>query len=173
MSILIIDDEEILQDVLTSLLRSDGFSTLNATTAQAGLDLLAKEDVDLVLLDLMLPDMSGIEVLKRIRAEDPDQVVVVITAFSSIEGAIEAMREGAFHYIPKCGGRHPRGNCSGCHFPGQPALLGTLKQRGERGRHRFTGCGRPVVRAPVRRQPLPALAQCHPDGRAPPLNLPG
>ncbi len=101
MSILIIDDEEILQDVLTSLLRNDGYSTLNATTAQAGLDLLAKEDVDLVLLDLMLPDMSGIEVLKRIRAEDPDQVVVVITAFSSIEGAIEAMREGAFHYIPK------------------------------------------------------------------------
>jgi two-component system response regulator PilR (NtrC family) len=100
-SILIIDDEEILQDVLTSLLRNDGYSTLNATTAQAGLDLLAKEEVDLVLLDLMLPDMSGIEVLKRIRAEDPDQVVVVITAFSSIESAIEAMREGAFHYIPK------------------------------------------------------------------------
>ena len=101
MSILIIDDEEILQDVLTSLLRKEGYTTLNATTAQAGLDILEREDVELVLLDLMLPDMSGIEVLKRIRAEDPDQVVVVITAFSSIEGAIEAMREGAFHYIPK------------------------------------------------------------------------
>jgi len=101
LSILIIDDEEILQDVLTSLLRNEGYSTLNATTAQAGLDLLVKEEVELVLLDLMLPDMSGIEVLKRIRAEDPDQVVVVITAYSSIEGAIEAMREGAFHYIPK------------------------------------------------------------------------
>ena len=63
--------------------------------------MLAKEEVELVLLDLMLPDISGLEVLKRIRAEDPDQVVVVITAFSSIEGAIEAMREGAFHYIPK------------------------------------------------------------------------
>jgi len=101
MSILIIDDEEILQDVLSSLLRTEGYSTLNATTAQAGLDLLGKEEVELVLLDLMLPDMSGIEVLKRIRAADPDQVVVVITAYSSIEGAIEAMREGAFHYVPK------------------------------------------------------------------------
>jgi len=101
MSILIIDDEPILQDVLTSLLRNEGYSTLSATSAQDGLAILAREDVDLVLLDLMLPDMSGIEVLKRIRSEDPDQVVVLITAYSSIEGAIEAMREGAYHYIPK------------------------------------------------------------------------
>jgi DNA-binding NtrC family response regulator len=101
MSILIIDDEEILQDVLTSLLTKEGYSTLSAGTGREALDLLAKEEVELVLLDLMLPDTSGLEVLKRIRASDPDQVVVVITAFSSIEGAIEAMREGAFHYIPK------------------------------------------------------------------------
>jgi len=100
-NILVIDDEEILQDVLTSLLQKEGFNTFNAKTGQEGLDLLAKEDIDLVLLDLMLPDLSGNEVLKKIRATDPEQVVVVITAFSSIEGAIEAMREGAFHYIPK------------------------------------------------------------------------
>ncbi|MEJ2085876.1 MAG: sigma-54 dependent transcriptional regulator [Acidobacteriota bacterium] len=101
MNILVIDDEEILQDVLTSLLQKEGFNTFNAKTGQEGLDLLAKEDIDLVLLDLMLPDLSGSEVLKKIRATDPEQVVVVITAFSSIEGAIQAMREGAFHYIPK------------------------------------------------------------------------
>ena len=101
MNILIIDDEEILQDVLTSLLRKEGFATSSATTGQQGLDVLEREEIDLVLLDLMLPDMSGLEVLKKIRATDPDQVVVVITAFSSIEGAISAMRQGAFHYIPK------------------------------------------------------------------------
>ncbi len=101
MNILVIDDEEILQDVLTSLLQKEGFTTFSATTGQEGLDILAKEEVDLVLLDLMLPDLSGAEVLKKIRATDPEQVVVVITAFSSIEGAIEAMRQGAFHYIPK------------------------------------------------------------------------
>jgi DNA-binding NtrC family response regulator len=100
-NILVIDDEEILQDVLTSLLQKEGFTTFSATTGQEGLDILAKEEVDLVLLDLMLPDLSGAEVLKKIRATDPEQVVVVITAFSSIEGAIEAMRQGAFHYIPK------------------------------------------------------------------------
>ena len=101
MNILVIDDEEILQDVLTSLLQKEGFTTFSATTGQEGLDTLAKEEIDLVLLDLMLPDLSGAEVLKKIRATDPEQVVVVITAFSSIEGAIEAMRQGAFHYIPK------------------------------------------------------------------------
>jgi len=100
-SILIVDDEEVLQDVLTSLLREEGFETLSARSGTEGLALLETEEIDLVLLDLMLPDSSGIEILKRIRAEDPDQQIIVITAYSSIESAIDAMREGAFHYIPK------------------------------------------------------------------------
>jgi len=101
MKILIIDDEDVLQDVLTSLLVTEGYEVLNAGTGEEGLEMLEKEEVDLVLLDLMLPGIKGLEVLKRIRAEDPEQVVVMITAYSSIEGAIDAMREGAFHYIPK------------------------------------------------------------------------
>ncbi len=101
MNILIVDDEEVLQDVLSSLLRKEGYSVLNALNGQEALGLLQREEVDLVLLDLMLPDISGQEVLKRIHGEDPEQVVIVITAYSSIESAIEAMREGAFHYIPK------------------------------------------------------------------------
>jgi two-component system response regulator PilR (NtrC family) len=101
MNILIVDDEEVLQDILTSLIRREGHTPLSATTGEAGLTILEREEVDLVLLDLMLPGMRGMEVLREIRRRDPDQVVVVITAFSSIESAIEAMREGAFHYIPK------------------------------------------------------------------------
>ncbi|HEY9422225.1 MAG TPA: sigma-54 dependent transcriptional regulator [Thermoanaerobaculia bacterium] len=101
MNILIIDDEEVLQDILEVLVRKDGHKPFTATTGEEGLALLEREVVDLVLLDLMLPGMHGMEVLRRIRQRDPDQVVVVITAFSSIESAITAMREGAFHYIPK------------------------------------------------------------------------
>jgi two-component system response regulator PilR (NtrC family) len=101
MNILIVDDEEVLQDILTSLIRREGHTPLSATTGEAGLAMLEREEVDLVLLDLMLPGMRGMEVLREIRRRDTDQVVVVITAFSSIESAIEAMREGAFHYIPK------------------------------------------------------------------------
>ena len=100
-NILVIDDEDVLQDILTMLIAREGWRPLSATTGEAGLQVLEREDVDLVLLDLMLPSMSGMEVLRQIRQRDPDQVVVIITAFSSIEGAIEAMREGAFHYIPK------------------------------------------------------------------------
>jgi two-component system response regulator PilR (NtrC family) len=101
MSILIVDDEEVLQDVLTALVREEGHEAIAARTGEEALQLLEREEVDLVLLDLMLPGMSGMEVLRQIREQDPDLVVVVITAFSSIEGAIDAMKQGAFHYIPK------------------------------------------------------------------------
>ena len=101
MSILIIDDEEVLQDVLTSLIRREGHTIFNALSAEDGLEILDREEIDLVVLDLMLPGMSGQEALAEIRRRDPEMVVVVITAYSSIEGAIQAMREGAFHYIPK------------------------------------------------------------------------
>jgi two-component system response regulator PilR (NtrC family) len=101
MNILIIDDEEVLQDVLTVLLRREGHQTCSAFSGEDGLEMLDREEVDLVLLDLMLPGMHGMQVLREMRRKHPDVVVVVITAFSSIESAIEAMREGAFHYIPK------------------------------------------------------------------------
>ena len=101
MSILIVDDEEVLQDVLTALVREEGHEAIVARTGEEALTILEREEIDLVLLDLMLPGISGMEVMKHVREQDPDLVVVVITAFSSIEGAIDAMKQGAFHYIPK------------------------------------------------------------------------
>ena len=101
MKILIVDDEEVLQDVLTSLVRREGWEPTSARTGEEALGILEQEEMDLVLLDLMLPGLSGLEVMAQILERDPDQVVVIITAYSSIEGAIEAMRQGAFHYIPK------------------------------------------------------------------------
>jgi DNA-binding NtrC family response regulator len=101
MNILVVDDEEVLQDVLTFLIRKHGHNPISALSGEEALAILEREEVDLVLLDLMLPGIQGMDVLREIRRRDPDQVVVVITAFSSIESAIEAMRVGAFHYIPK------------------------------------------------------------------------
>jgi DNA-binding NtrC family response regulator len=101
MNILVVDDEEVLQDVLTFLIRKEGHNVVSAMNGEEALRVLEREEVDLVLLDLMLPGMHGMDVLREIRRRDPDQVVIVITAFSSIESAVAAMREGAFHYIPK------------------------------------------------------------------------
>jgi DNA-binding NtrC family response regulator len=100
-SVLVIDDEPVLQDVLGTLLKGDGFDYHQAASAEEGLARLREEDVDVVLLDLMLPDRSGLDILPEIKAYDPNLPVVVITAYSSVESAIEAMQLGAFHYVPK------------------------------------------------------------------------
>jgi len=100
-SILVIDDEPVLQDVLSTLLGNEGFEVHSAMTAAQGLTVLAEEDIDVVLLDLMLPDRNGLDLLPEITNLVPDLPVIVITAHSSVESAIQAMREGAFHYVPK------------------------------------------------------------------------
>ncbi len=100
-SVLVIDDEPVLQDVLGTLLVNNGFDYHPAMTAADGLRVLREEEVDVVLLDLMLPDRQGLDILPEIKAHDPHLPVVVITAYSSVETAIEAMRQGAFHYVPK------------------------------------------------------------------------
>ncbi|HSN67932.1 MAG TPA: sigma-54 dependent transcriptional regulator, partial [Thermoanaerobaculia bacterium] len=101
MRILIIDDEEVLREVLEAVLRREGFDVLSAASAEEGLSLLDREEVDLIILDMMLPGMSGAEALRVVKETDPDIPVVIITAYSSIDGAIDAMKRGAFHYIPK------------------------------------------------------------------------
>ncbi len=100
-TVLVIDDEPVLQDVLGALLEGDGYDCHHAMTAADGLRVLQEEEVDVVLLDLMLPDRPGLEILPEIKNLDPHLPVVVITAYSSVESAIEAMRGGAFHYVPK------------------------------------------------------------------------
>ncbi len=99
--ILVVDDEEVIRDVLATLLERQGWKVTTASNGARALSAFEAEPHDVVLLDLMLPDQSGLDVLRELRRRDPDAVVVIVTAYSSIEGAIDAMREGAFHYIPK------------------------------------------------------------------------
>jgi len=100
-SVLIIDDEEIIREALEALLVVDGYQVSTAATAGQGLDLLGDRTVDVVLLDLMLPDKNGMEVLEDIRRLDEELPVVMITAFATIEGAVAATKQGAFYYLPK------------------------------------------------------------------------
>ena len=101
MKVLVVDDEEVIRDVLGTLLTREGYEVAAAASAAEATALFDAEPYDVVLLDLMLPDRPGLDVLRQILQRDPDAVVVIVTAYSSIEGAIEAMRQGAFHYIPK------------------------------------------------------------------------
>jgi len=102
MKVLIVDDEEVLRDVLETVLRREGFDVILAASGEEALSVLDGDaDVDLVILDVMLPGISGIDTLRAIRISNPQLPVIVITAFSSIDGAIEAMKYGAYHYIPK------------------------------------------------------------------------
>src|SRR5215212_8927277 len=102
MRILIVDDEEVLRDVLDAVLRREGFDMVMAASGEEALSVLDSDDnIDLVILDIMLPGISGIDTLRAVRISNPNLPVIIITAFSSIDGAIEAMKHGAFHYIPK------------------------------------------------------------------------
>ena len=99
--ILVIDDEEIIREALEALLVVEGYEVATAATAEQGLDALSGRQVDAVLLDLMLPDRNGLDVLDDIRRLDDELPVVMVTAFGTIEGAIAATKLGAFHYVPK------------------------------------------------------------------------
>ena len=99
--VLIIDDEEIIREALEALLLVEGFTVATAATGLQGIDMLANGSFDAVLLDLMLPDRNGLEVLEDIRRIDDELPVVMITAYGTIESAVAATKQGAFHYFPK------------------------------------------------------------------------
>jgi DNA-binding NtrC family response regulator len=100
-TILIIEDEAKMRRLLELNLGDDGFKTLSAGDAETGLKLLASEPVDLVLTDLKLPGMSGLELLQRAKQQNTALPVVVMTAFGSVETAVEAMKAGASDYVLK------------------------------------------------------------------------
>ena len=100
-SILVVDDEEVMRDVLETLLTKEGYDVTLAQDGPAGLALARKKSFDAVVLDVMLPEMSGLEVLEELKKSDPDIVVLMITAFASLETAITAMKKGAFDYVTK------------------------------------------------------------------------
>ena len=99
--ILVVDDEEGLRRVTQLKLQQAGYEASTAADGQSALDLLVRHPQDLVITDLKMPGMSGIELLTRIRDEYPEIIVILVTAFGTIESAVEAMRLGAFDYLIK------------------------------------------------------------------------
>ncbi len=99
--ILIIDDELIVRKSCEKTLLLQGYEVQSAASGHEGIAYLEKEFFHLVLLDLKMPDMDGIEVLKRIKSSWPDTVVIMITGYSTVDTAVQALRLGAYNHIEK------------------------------------------------------------------------
>ncbi len=99
--ILVIDDDESLRRVLEYNLAQEGYAVLTAASGEQGLELLKKEGADLVVTDVRMAGMDGLHVLQQAHKLDPNIQVIILTAFGTIEMAVEAMKAGAFHYISK------------------------------------------------------------------------
>src|SRR6266850_3019604 len=99
--ILIVEDDDNLRQVMQVQLEREGYETSSAVSAEAALTILEKSLQQLVITDLNLPGISGIELLKRTRMDHPDTAVIVMTAYGTVQTAVEAMKAGAYDYITK------------------------------------------------------------------------
>ncbi|MEW6457324.1 MAG: sigma-54 dependent transcriptional regulator [Acidobacteriota bacterium] len=101
MQLLLIEDELSQRELLKEFLEERNYKVIEAPSGEKAISLFEKSSVDMVLLDFRLPGMSGIEVLKKLRNINPSTIVIMITAYGSIENAVESLKEGAYHYLTK------------------------------------------------------------------------
>ncbi len=99
-TLLIVDDDEGMRDTLTAILRRE-YQVVTRPSGEGGLELLAKQHVDLMLLDVRLPVLNGLDVLKLVKEQYPQVEVIVISAVSEVETAVQAIKQGAYHFITK------------------------------------------------------------------------
>ena len=99
--ILIVEDEDLMRELLTKILAGENYRIAEAASGEEALKLLQDQTFDLVLTDLRLKGMDGLQLLAEVRSQDPEIVVIVMTAYASVETAVDAMRKGAYDYITK------------------------------------------------------------------------
>ena len=101
LKVLVVDDESVITDAARKMLSGEGFSVITASDGESALSLLAAESPKIAFLDLMLPGLSGLELLKRIRRDYPAVVVIMMTGYSTLDNAIAFLKNGALDYLPK------------------------------------------------------------------------
>lgn len=100
-TILVVDDEERIRSGCRKVLSQEGFEVLTAECGETGLKMIQDRHFDIILLDLMMPSLSGFDVLSQVKSLHPDTVIIVISGYATVEHSIEAMKKGAFDFIPK------------------------------------------------------------------------
>jgi len=101
MKILLIEDEKITRITLTDTLKKEGYSVISCENGVKGLEEFNKSKFDVVITDLRLPTMNGIDILKEVKQKSPETTMIVITAFATVETAVEALKLGAYDYLTK------------------------------------------------------------------------
>jgi len=100
-SILIVDDDEVMQETLSDVLTKRGYEIFSVGSGNGALSMVKRNVIDLILLDMRLPDIDGLEVLKKIKEFDTEILVIMMTAYSDVQTAVSAMKSGAYDYINK------------------------------------------------------------------------
>lgn len=99
--ILVVDDEQSLREVLSIMLKRAGYAVTSVSDGEEAIEQLQKEIFDLVITDLRMPNVDGMEVLRAVKSASPETVVLIITAFATADSAVEAMKQGAYDYLTK------------------------------------------------------------------------
>src|SRR4030065_1609700 len=99
--VMVIDDEPLMRITIQDALMAEGYKVTPADTGEKGLTLLMEKQADILITDLKLPDIDGIQILKEVKTTNPETQVIMITAYGSIDSAVTAMKEGASDYLTK------------------------------------------------------------------------
>ena len=100
-TILVTDDESIIRDSIAEFLESEGYQTMTASNGEEALEIVKKHDIDLLLSDVRMPGIDGIELMNEVNLISSETLIILMTAFASVESAIQALRSGAADYMLK------------------------------------------------------------------------
>ena len=101
LKILVLDDEKVFREEIEEFLENDGFDVLLAAKPSEAFSIFTENEVDILILDLRLPEMDGLEVLKLVKSQYPEVEVIMITGHGDMDAVIQAMRHGAVEFFPK------------------------------------------------------------------------
>jgi two-component system response regulator HydG len=158
-TVLLVDDEQANLDSLERIFSREGYRVLLAASGQAALEMLRAHPVDVVLTDLMMPDMSGQELLRAVRAVAPEAEVVLMTAYGTVEAAVAAMKDGAYDFLTKPLKRH-----AVLKSVAQALEKRRLVEENRQLRARLAGVEQPIIgQSPALRATLDVIRQAAPS----------